>query len=36
VVLVGPDELTMRILKTTGVDQLMAVRASLAEALKLF
>jgi len=35
-VLVGPDEMTMRILKTTGIDQLVPVRSSLEEALALF
>ncbi len=35
-VLVGPDELTMRILKTTGIDQLVPVRATVDEALALF
>ncbi len=35
-VLVGPDEMTMRILKTTGIDQLVPVRSTLAEALALF
>jgi anti-sigma B factor antagonist len=35
-VLVGPDEMTMRILKTTGIDQLIPVRASLNEAVALF
>jgi anti-sigma B factor antagonist len=35
-VLVGPDEVTMRILKTTGIDHLVAVRASLDEAQALF
>jgi stage II sporulation protein AA (anti-sigma F factor antagonist) len=35
-VLVGPDEMTMRILKTTGIDQLLPVRGTLDEALALF
>jgi len=35
-VLVGPDELTMRILKATGIDQLVPVSSSLDEALALF
>jgi anti-anti-sigma factor len=35
-VLVGPDEMTMRILKTTGIDQLLPVRATLDEAQTLF
>ena len=35
-VLLGPDELTMRILKTTGIDQLVPVRKTLDEALALF
>jgi len=35
-VLVGPDEMTMRILKTTGIDQLIPVRATVDEALSLF
>jgi len=35
-VLVGPDEMTMRVLKTTGIDQLLPVRSSLDQALALF
>lgn len=35
-VLVGPDEMTMRILKTTGIDQLIPVRGTMDEALALF
>lgn len=35
-VLAGPDEMTMRILKTTGIDQLVPVRATVDDALALF
>jgi stage II sporulation protein AA (anti-sigma F factor antagonist) len=35
-VLVGPDESTMRVLKTTGIDQLMQVRSSVGNALASF
>ena len=35
-VLLGPDESTMRVLKTTGIDQLMPVRSSLDDALASF
>jgi anti-sigma B factor antagonist len=35
-VLAGPDELTMRLLKATGIDQLVPVRATAAEAASLF
>jgi anti-anti-sigma factor len=35
-VLVGPDESTMRVLKTTGIDQLMRVHDSVANALAAF
>lgn len=35
-VLMGADELTLRILKTTGIDQLMPVRDGLDEALASF
>jgi hypothetical protein len=34
-VLVGPDEMTMRILKTRGIDQMLPVRGTLDEALPL-
>jgi anti-sigma B factor antagonist len=32
-VLIGPDESTMRVLKTTGIDQLMQIRSSVGNAL---
>ena len=35
-VLAGPDELTMRILKTTGIDQLIPVRDNSDDAASLF
>ncbi|MGK2951499.1 MAG: STAS domain-containing protein [Thiobacillus sp.] len=35
-VLMGPDEMTMKILKTTGIDQLVPVCSGLDEALALF
>jgi len=35
-VMMGPDEVTRKILKTTGIDQLVPVRASLEEALASF
>jgi anti-sigma B factor antagonist len=34
--LAGPDELTMRILKTTGIDQLVPVHATADEAASAF
>jgi anti-sigma B factor antagonist len=35
-VLIGPDESTMRVLKTTGIDQLMQIRSSVGNALASF
>lgn len=35
-VLAGPDEMTMRILKTTGIDQLVPVRPTADDAASLF
>ncbi len=35
-VLVSPDEMTMRVLKTTGINQLIPVRDSADDALELF